>query len=598
MARAQEKRRAELVTAAFDLLARHTDGLLIPALLERIEIEYPLGENEKVPNRYHGFKPFEELILTGMIPLISARWVIESNGIWRVTREGASARGVCSTSEKFYRSVAAESFKSWLVVHFPRVFAVLSRLLSQYHIEIKTLGRLGWPLILKSMARGRPAWSRALPVQKALHYDLPGLTIQDYGTLERYLKSSGLQYNTAGHTFYLPPRSARLSSFAGVMKNYPADAGLKVLKRRGKAGDAYLFGDIRNRRISIWYNCITYSRDLLCVVANLFYSRGIGARIYDLIEMDCGGYIWSAYVVEHVSGRMPSPVECQAGIDEIRRLETEGLLKLTLTEGYDDQDLTPPACNNNAFVDAKGRFRYVDFQSFLLVNYQEYLDTLAGRYERALAGTIRSAANEQADGDRSPAGAASQFVGQWRLPAGFKAMTALLSKAGIQLKNRLVLDLNDVDPLTFACFLNEGAAWCHGWANPELVESSEDLLLALGCTRFTLSPVENGAAANPRHFFGLPEFLEHLADGCVVLSSSPCEPAQQSILERINWSYLISTAPDQDRRPSGCAVKSTASYRDNHGEMKRITVFSNDTANDAIDPSNLALAASSRWATS
>ncbi|MGH9822303.1 MAG: hypothetical protein ACREDR_03440 [Blastocatellia bacterium] len=598
MARAQEKRRAELVTAAFDLLACHTDGLPIESLLERIEREYPLGENEKVPNRYHGFKPFEELILTGMIPLISAEWVVETDGIWRVTREGDGARGVCSTPEEFYRSVAGESFKSWLVVHFPRVFAVLSRLLSQYHIEIKTLGRLGWPLILKSVAGGRPAWQRALPVQKALRYELPDLTIQDYGTLERYLKSSGLQYDNAGHTFYLPPRSARLSSFAGVMKSYPADAGLKILKRRGTAGAAYLFGDIRNRRISIWYNYITYSRDLLCVVANLFYSRGIGARIYDLIEMDCGGHIWSAYVVEHVSGRMPSPSECQAGIDEIKRLEKEGLLKLTLTEGYEDQDLTPPACNNNAFVDAEGRFRYVDFQSFLLVNYQEYLDTLAGPYERALASTARRADIDQRDGDRNPAGEASEFIAHWRLPARFKAISSLLSKADIQLKNRLVLDLNDVDPLTFACFLNEGAAWCHGWAKRELVESCENLLLALGCTRFTLSPVENGAASNPRHSLGLPEFLEHLADGCVLLSSSPCEPAQRSILDRINWSYLISTAPDQDRHPSGCAVKSTASYRDGHGEMRRITVVSNDSANDAIDPSNLALAASSRWATS
>ncbi|HYL99515.1 MAG TPA: hypothetical protein VEZ90_11215, partial [Blastocatellia bacterium] len=360
----------------------------------------------------------------------------------------------------------------------------------------------------------------------------------------------------------------------------------------------YLFGDIRNRRISIWYNWITYNRNALCLVANLFHTRGIGPRIYDLIEIDCGGYLWSAYVVAHITGRAPSPSECRAGIDEIKRLETEGLLKLTLTEGYDDQDLTPPTCNNNAFVDDEDRFRYVDFQSFLLVGYQQYLNRLAERYRDPLLKTIDNSAPDARNRSRE----IFRFISEWKTPERYQAIGTLLSKAGIRLENRLLLGLDADDAFSFAYLLSRGAKWCHGWSNPEMAGCSEELLRALGCTRFSLSLVHKEAFEKSDEEAGLaasctieslPDFLKPQLNGCVVLASHLHRPAQRAVLEKLNWAYLISLKPETGVHLPGCRVGGQASYEDSNGEIKTISLFINQCAKQATGVAKMALTTSS-----
>lgn len=586
MAVKDQKRTAEFAAATVDMLCAHNEGMEPDQLLAAIRQSFPLEHYETVPNRYHGYRPFEQMILTAAIALVGAGWLSQTDDNWKVTDEGRAARKRLPDPVQFFRSAGKISTKAWLVINWPRVFKLLSRLLNQYHIEVRTARRLGMWFILKNVFGFGPAWKRSLSLQAPLRFKVPGLTLVSYEDLESYLGHSGLRYNNAGHTFYLPPDSVRSSALSDVMTFYPESAGLKIIKKKGKSSGGYVYGGIRKRRISVWYNWITYNRDQLCLVANLFYSKGIGPRIYDLVEIEFNGHIWSAYVVEHVDGRMPTVAECEAGIAKIKNLEDEKLVKLTLTEGYQDQDLTPPACNNNAFIDRKGNFSYVDFQSFLLINYESYLASLAAD----LNGSSDQSDKLDGTGSGSPTvrGEARQFVSDFEFSDRIKTIGRLLNSAGVDVSEKLVLNFGSNDGLTIAYFLSQGARWCHGWVGRASVPKTEGLLLALGCNRFSLCDTQAGSMEDNQ---GVPEFLAPLLEGCIVVCDSPLEYDHKLILEQIKWAHLVCQpdVPNNDT-PLDYRIVRSANYRGSQGRSVTMTLYSNEPAELGLPPAKLAVA--------
>ena len=150
-----------------------------------------------------------------------------------------------------------------------------------------------------------------------------------------------------------------------IARNYPKNAGIKIINNPGGIDDSTYISNSR-KRISSLHKMLTNNRRYLSLVANLLYHNGVGPRLYDLIELEWGGELWTAYVIEHVDGRVPSEAECNAGLKKIREMEAEGLIKINLPDGFDDEDFQCPACNRNAFMDDVGRFQYIDFQNFIL----------------------------------------------------------------------------------------------------------------------------------------------------------------------------------------------------------------------------------------
>ena len=69
--------------------------------------------------------------------------------------------------------------------------------------------------------------------------------------------------------------------------------------------------------------------------------------------------------------------QCRAGLRGLAELENQGLLKINLPDGFADEDFEPPTCNGNALMTPNEQFRYIDFQNFLLVNYEKYLEKIA-----------------------------------------------------------------------------------------------------------------------------------------------------------------------------------------------------------------------------
>ena len=566
---ASRKRSGELLQRVFETLMACPEGLAVAEVLRRIGGSSTLTEIERSRDRYHGMSPFEETILLTAIPMIRAGWLQEEGGRWRVTPRGASVFGRVSHPETFVLEAGRESIKGWFVVHMPRTYLFICRIKAQWHIELQMVRRNGVARIAKALLGVTASWQKKLPIQAPRRFHIPGLRMSSFDDLANYLESSGLPYYNAGHTFYLPPDSARKSAFGEMMRRYPCDAGLKITKTPGDANKSYLFGGVRNRRISVMYNRLTYNRRHLTLVANLLYNEGIGPRLYDLAQMECGGQVWTAYIVEHISGRMPTVPECEAGINKIRALETEGLLKVTLSEGYKDEDLRCPDCNNNAFVADSGRFFYVDFQSFDLVGYDRYLEKIAtgvGPAGNRSTHPHSATVGTSADDDRRIA-----------------ALSRLMHGQQISVENRLVLHVGGKPEGLGAHCLKAAAGWCHAWAPKESVASSQQSLLALGCTRFSITPL--GRDDSPSLDDDLPSFLKPMLDGCVVFVSADytSEPLLTT-LRTIPWSLLVCELDGSPEtilgghlgslgRSEELAKGSVCSYQDGHGRRHDLTIF-------------------------
>ena len=77
-----------------------------------------------------------------------------------------------------------------------------------------------------------------------------------------------------------------------------------------------------------------------------------------------------------------------------------------------------------------------------------------------------------------------------------------------------MLDIGCNLGMMMAEYLRMGARWCHGWDTGEITPHAERMLLAIGCTRFSLT----GAwlDGNRDLVQDLPEFLRSRLDGCII----------------------------------------------------------------------------------
>jgi len=117
-------------------------------------------------------------------------------------------------------------------------------------------------------------------------------------------------------------------------------------------------------------------------------------------------------------------------------------------------------------------------------------------------------------------------------------LQSLMKEAGVSVNNRVVLDIGCNIGMMMAQYLKMGAAWCHGWDRARVAPHAERLLLALGCTRFSVTgcdisvdqPLEND----------LPEFLKQSLDGCVISYLAIYgHVGWLKAIDRIPWSFII-----------------------------------------------------------
>jgi hypothetical protein len=277
----------------------------------------------------------------------------------------------------------------------------------------------------------------------------------------------------------------------------------------------------------------------------LLYNTGVGPRLFDLVEIDCGDLVWTAYVIEDVSGGIPSMAQCEEGIRQLRRLEDTGLLRIATPEGFNDDEFRCPDCEKNALVTEDGAFKYIDFQNFLLGNYGAYLKK-----------TAIEATEVSHFGDKSILRGGRylyQTVPGVNLPAKrniedrVRVLQRLFETTGTSIRDRLVLDIGCNIGMMMSEYLRMGALWTHGWDRSHVVLHTEKLLLALGCTRFSTSGADITESYDLMK--DIPDFLAPATEGCVVsYLAVRAHIGWLKALDTIPWSIIIYEGHESETR--------------------------------------------------
>ena len=424
--------------------------------------------------------------------------------------------------------------KAFLKAQFPRAFAAARDIKDRARMEYYVVRRLSWRHLFPGLQKAT-SWQSVLPYQGIRRIEIPQADFPTVESIKGCVEAAGLKHGNGVFALYLPPETVAGTPFKVLKNEYPPDAGVKLLKVAGFVGESMYGLGIKRKEID---------RHLL-LAANMLYNEGLGPRIYDLVELVCGSQIWTAYVMRHVQGREPTAEECETGVAKMRRLEEEGTLMTIATGAHRNIDFLPPSCNGNAIIDEDGKFQYVDFQNFVTGNYSKYLDQVA-----------RTAVDDSHFGDKRLLGGGRilyQSIPGVNMPAKRSVesrstmFTELLQKAGVQVRDRLMLDVGCNIGMMIAEYLKWGAKWCHGWDFPNVVPHTERLLSGLGCTRYSTTGAQ--LKRDRRLEDDLPDWLGPSVQGCgLSYLAVHGHIGWMESIARIPWSFMIYEGHEFDTR--------------------------------------------------
>jgi len=530
-------KRSQLTTKVhhlFQLLLKHPGGLSTKDMWNQIEVAHRAA-NGVNGNGANGSTPsFEEFSFFCVGP-IKAGWLVVERNHWTVSPAGKEAYEKYGDPQTFIAEVGKRSTQGWLATRLPRVYSTAGKTKDQITSEVQTLRRVGVSRLFKETFGKPTPWQEVLPVQSPRTIVLPGTSLTTQESLIDHLRSVGASYGEGSHALYLAPKSLKLTALKSLAADYPDDAGLKIMKNPGGVDESsYLMG--RTKGDSRIHLGMVHSHRHLSLVANLLHARGVGPRLYDLINLKCDDQIRTGYVVQDVGGSMPTQSECEEGIQKLRDLDAAGVLRVILPDGFADEEFECPACCNNALVDTDRRFKYIDFQNFLLGDYEKFLTSLA-----------TAAAEDTHFGDTTALRGGRylyQSVPGVKLPGKrdvanrMKTLTALLQQAGVSVAERVVLDVGCNIGMMMSQYLRLGAKWCHGWDRATTTPHTERMLLALGCTRFSTTGTD--IAKSRVLTDDLPPHVAASLEGCVISYLAVHGHLDWlDSLKQIPWSFMI-----------------------------------------------------------
>ncbi len=564
----------------FQLLLKHPGGLSTKDMWNQLELA-PHPANGANGNGANGSTPsFEEFSFFCVGP-IKAGWLVVERNHWTVSPAGKEAYKKYGDPQQFIAEVGQRSTQGWLATRLPRAYSAAGKTKDQITSEVQTLRRVGVSRLFKETFGKPTPWQEVLPVQSPRTIALRGTSLATQESLIDHLRSVGASYGEGSHALYLAPTSLKLTAFKSLAADYPDDAGLKIMKNPGGVDESsYLMG--RTKGDSRIHLGMVHSHRHLSLVANLLHARGVGPRLYDLIDLKSDDQIRTAYVVQDVGGSMPTQSECEEGIQKLRDLDVEGVLKVILPDGFADEEFECPACCNNALVDTDRSFKYIDFQNFLLGDYEKFLTSLA-----------TAAAEDTHFGDTTALRGGRylyQSVPGVKLPGKrdvanrMKTLTGLLQQAGVSVGERVVLDVGCNIGMMMSQYLRLGAKWCHGWDRATTTPHTERMLLALGCTRFSTTGTDITKSRVLTD--DLPPHVAISLEGCVISYLAVRGHLDWlDSLKQIPWSFMIyeghegETSKDFERylvelkRLTNFEVGPTSTYVDGDSEERTVAIL-------------------------
>ncbi len=516
------------VQRVFQILAEHPEGLVSNELWEQLALSQSNGSNGN-GHSDPDLLSFERLSFACVGP-IKAGWLVVERNRWILSTEGREAYENYHDPEELMNQAGKRSSQGWLAVHFPDAYAAAGKTKDQITSEVRTIRRVGLTRLLKETFGKPTPWQEVLPIQAPGTFAVSSVALRSTENLIDYLKRSGASFGEGGHAIYLSPEALKLTAFYSLAENYPPDAGLKIVKNPGNVDQSgYIHGATKgDSRIHLG---LVHGHRHLTLVANFLHAMGLGPRLYDLINLKCGDQVWTAYVVQDVDSSIPTLEQCEAGIQKLRELDAEGFIRVILPEGFDDEEFECPTCYNNALVDRDGQFRYIDFQNFLLGDYEKFLTELA---------TEAGAQTHFGDTTVLRGGRyLYQSVPGVNLPAKrsvanrMETINSLLKQAGVSVAGRVVLDVGCNIGMMMSEYLKLGAKWCHGWDRELVTPYTERMLLALGCTRF--STTGGDISRSQPMTADLPAHVARSLEGCAV--------SYLAIRGHLNWLHALKDLP-------------------------------------------------------
>lgn len=333
------------------------------------------------------------------------------------------------------------------------------------------------------LAYGRNyATSTRLRNQKVLTFTINLPSFQDFHSLTAWLDNNSVRYQEGAYCIYLPPQKEMRQLFDPILSIYPPDSGLKILKDlKPPALATYVSTAVASgvTRIDDWTSCRPIG---FLQVANYMYDKGIGPRVYDLIEIQTLYNNLTAYVVQNVAGAVPTVDECSAFLNRLDQLYEDQLLPLPGWRTM--EDFRCPACRGNLIRDADtGRVLYVDFQSFMLRDiHRNILQAIGEIREDVHFGDTHWIRGGRYSYQSIP----GLQIGQRDVNLRWNLIKQELKKQGGSIEGSVVFDVGCNAGMMIYHALTDGAAWAVGVDRPAVAASARKLLLALGMTRFDI----------------------------------------------------------------------------------------------------------------
>jgi hypothetical protein len=327
------------------------------------------------------------------------------------------------------------------------------------------------------------ALSRRLQIQKVITYtvDLPPL--RDFHALIAWLDENSMRYQEGAFCIYIPPQERTQRLFGSVLSAYPPHSGLKILKELKAPTEAkYCSRDVHpsatRAAVRVNYRPLDYLR-----VANYMYDKGVGPRVYDLIEIQTPHNSLSAYVVQHVAGTIPSMDECRAFLQRLDHLYEDQLVPL-LPGWKAAKDFRCPDCQGNLIRDeVTGKALHVDFQTFMVKDARQYILQIADEIREDVhfgsAHWIRG-------GKYLHQSIPGLCIGKRDVNPRWNLFKQALQRQEVSVEGSVVFDIGCNAGMIMYLALTDGAAWAVGWGRPAVAAAARKLLLSLGMTRFDI----------------------------------------------------------------------------------------------------------------
>jgi len=271
------------------------------------------------------------------------------------------------------------------------------------------------------------------------------------------LKSQGYTVFEGRHSIYLGNTSDIDRFCPNLLKRYPKDVGLKIIKSQEISKDLTPY--YTSRKIapaSTWFSMRAVGSMLeKMTVSNLLHMEGIAPCVYDIVQLTTSkGVLHYAFVVEHIQGTVLTGLPASDFMKSFKAaLAVNGMETISIKE---HRDLRAPEYNHN-IVSGKSAPCYVDIQNFVLS-------------DKALVAEI---INEQWD---------------FLLPlVTYHNILECLKRENIPLRDKKVLLVGNYSAGFLPNVLTHGAEWCSAVMQDEYVQKKYEKALYLwGISRFDL----------------------------------------------------------------------------------------------------------------